>query len=50
MSGRRSVYSGHLTGRFALKARPWCVSIEAGWADAPAGAAGTDPPAPPPNA
>ncbi len=44
VSGRRSVYSGHLTGRFDLTARPWCVSIEAGWADAPAGAAGTDPP------
>jgi electron transfer flavoprotein alpha subunit len=44
VSGRRSVYSGHLTGRFELKARPWCVSIEAGWADAPAGASGTDPP------
>jgi electron transfer flavoprotein alpha subunit len=39
VAARRSVYSGHLTGRFALTAPPWCVSVETGWADAAAGAA-----------
>lgn len=33
--GRRLVYSGHLTGRFALGAPPWCVSVDPGWADGP---------------
>jgi electron transfer flavoprotein alpha subunit len=32
--GRRNVYSNHLVGRFALTARPWCVSIDASWNDA----------------
>jgi electron transfer flavoprotein alpha subunit len=31
---RRAVYSGHLTGEFALGARPWCIALDAGWADA----------------
>ena len=35
---RRTVYSGHLSGRFALRARPWCVSLDGGWSDAPAAA------------
>jgi electron transfer flavoprotein alpha subunit len=30
---RRMVYSGHLTGRFALRPRPWCITLAAGWAD-----------------
>lgn len=29
--GRRSVYSGHMTGRFRLRARPWCVTVDASW-------------------
>jgi electron transfer flavoprotein alpha subunit len=29
----KSVYSGHLTGRFELNARPWCVGIAASWSD-----------------
>ena len=32
--GRKNVYSNHLVGRFELSARPWCVSIDAGWSDA----------------
>ncbi len=40
---RRPVYSNHMTGRFELRARPWCVSIDAGWACAGgAGEAGPD--------
>ena len=35
---RRTVYSGHLSGRFELRARPWCVSLDGGWSDAPAAA------------
>jgi electron transfer flavoprotein alpha subunit len=31
----RSVYSGHLTGRVELVPRPWCVTADAGWYDAP---------------
>lgn len=35
---RRNVYSNHLIGRFVLGPRPWCVSVDAVWADAePAG-------------
>jgi electron transfer flavoprotein alpha subunit len=30
---RKNVYSGHLTGRFELNARPWCVGIDASWSD-----------------
>lgn len=37
---RKSVYSNHLMGRFALRARPWCVSIDASWNDGPAPAPG----------
>ena len=33
LSCRRSVYSGHLMGRFELSARPWCVSVDPSWAD-----------------
>lgn len=33
LHGRRAVYSSHLIGRFALSARPWCVSIDASWSD-----------------
>ncbi len=38
---RKNVYSAHMTGRFELIARPWCVTVDAGWYDAPdpAGAA-----------
>jgi electron transfer flavoprotein alpha subunit len=35
LRGRRTVYSNHLTGRFALTTRPWCVSIDASWNDRP---------------
>lgn len=31
---RRDVYSGHMRGRFALTARPWCLSIDSSWQDA----------------
>jgi electron transfer flavoprotein alpha subunit len=31
--GRAAVYSGHLRGRFELSARPWCVTLDAGWND-----------------
>jgi len=31
---RRAVYSNHLTGRFELRARPWCITLDAGWYDA----------------
>jgi electron transfer flavoprotein alpha subunit len=31
----RSVYSGHLDGRVELDPRPWCVTADAGWYDAP---------------
>jgi electron transfer flavoprotein alpha subunit len=30
---RRAVYAGHLTGEFELGQRPWCISLDAGWAD-----------------
>ncbi len=30
---RKNVYSGHMVGRFALTARPWCVTIDASWND-----------------
>ena len=30
---RRAVYSNHLTGRFQLRPRPWCVTLDAGWYD-----------------
>ncbi len=33
LSCRRSVYSGHLMGRFELSARPWCVTVDPSWAD-----------------
>lgn len=36
---RKSIYSGHMVGRFELTGRPWCVTLDAGWADAPAPAA-----------
>ncbi len=32
---RRHVYSNHMVGHFELSARPWCVSINASWDDAP---------------
>ncbi len=31
---RRTAYAGHLTGEFELGPRPWCVTLEARWADA----------------
>ena len=31
---RRAVYSNPLTGRFELRARPWCITLDAGWYDA----------------
>jgi electron transfer flavoprotein alpha subunit len=31
---RKSVYSGHLVGRFELRRRPWCVCVDASWNDA----------------
>ena len=31
---RRSAYSNHLTGRFKLRPRPWCITLDAGWYDA----------------
>ena len=31
---RRAGYSNHLTGRFELRARPWCITLDAGWYDA----------------
>ena len=37
---RRSVYSGHLTGRVELGPRPWWVTTDAGWCDAPPSAPG----------
>jgi electron transfer flavoprotein alpha subunit len=30
---RRAVHAGHLTGEFELGPRPWCISLDAGWAD-----------------
>ncbi len=36
---RRHVYSGHLTARLLLRARPWCLVVEAGWEDAGVAAA-----------
>ena len=40
LSCRRHVSSHHLIGRFELRARPWCVTLDAGWLDA-----GFEPPA-----
>ncbi len=37
---RRAVYSNHLTGRFDLGPRPWCVTLDAGWCDSPPGPSG----------
>ena len=37
---RKHVYSNHLVGCLELRARPWCVSIAAGWNDVPRAAAG----------
>jgi electron transfer flavoprotein alpha subunit len=34
---RKNVYSNHMVGRFELSARPWCVTIDAGWNDGPLG-------------
>ncbi len=31
---RRSVFSNHLTGRFELRARPWCVTPDGSWLEA----------------
>jgi electron transfer flavoprotein alpha subunit len=31
---RRSVFSNHLTCRYELRSRPWCLALEAGWRDA----------------
>jgi electron transfer flavoprotein alpha subunit len=31
---RRSAYAGHLTGEFELGPRPWCITLDASWADA----------------
>ena len=36
---RRAVYSNHLTGRFELRPRPWCITLDAGWYDARVGPA-----------
>jgi electron transfer flavoprotein alpha subunit len=36
---RTPMYSGHLVGRVALTARPWCLCVDASWADA-----GAEPP------
>jgi electron transfer flavoprotein alpha subunit/electron transfer flavoprotein alpha/beta subunit len=33
LHGHAAVYSGHLRGRFELSARPWCVTLDAGWND-----------------
>jgi electron transfer flavoprotein alpha subunit len=30
---RKNVYSNHLVGRFELRARPWCVTVDACWND-----------------
>ncbi len=30
---RTTLYSGHLAGRFELRRRPWCLSLDAAWAD-----------------
>jgi electron transfer flavoprotein alpha subunit len=35
LSCRRSVCSNHLTGRFELRPRPWCIGLDASWYDAP---------------
>ena len=32
---RKNLYSAHMVGRFELSALPWCVTLDAGWADAP---------------
>ena len=31
--GRKSIYSGHVVGRFELSTPPWCVSVDARWND-----------------
>ena len=30
---RRTAYAGHLTGQFELRPRPWCITLDASWAD-----------------
>jgi electron transfer flavoprotein alpha subunit len=30
---RRPAYAGHLAGEFELGPRPWCITLDAGWAD-----------------
>ena len=47
---RRTVFAGHLTGEFALGPRPWCLVLDAAWADArpePAGDHAVETEAPP---
>ena len=34
LSCRRALYAGHLTGELALGPRPWCLVLDAAWADA----------------
>ena len=34
LSCRRHVSSHHLIGRFELRARPWCITLDADWLDA----------------
>lgn len=29
----KNVYSGHMVGRFVSDAGPWCLTVDAGWAD-----------------
>jgi electron transfer flavoprotein alpha subunit len=36
----RTTHGGHLTGAFRLDRRPWCIALDATWADA-----GSEPPA-----
>ncbi len=38
LSCTRSAYAGHLAGEFDLGPRPWCITLDAGWADARVGA------------
>ncbi len=30
---RRTAYAGHLAGEWELGPRPWCITLDAGWAD-----------------
>lgn len=39
LSCRRNVFSNHLSGRFDLRPRPWCIGLDASWCDAPPPAA-----------